>query len=102
MTRRRVGCFLKLDTRSSFARAAGFAADKGSCNSARCCKEFDCIAVVRTAYAAERMGFVRNADRMAAGNTSVDRRAVAADRASCTVVHTELIGTAIPEFELTL
>lgn len=102
MTLSQVGCFLKLDTPRSVACAAGLAVDKRSCNSVSCYKEFDRIAVVRTEYAAARKDFVRKpgADRIAVGNTSVDRTVAAAYMASYTeFVHTKTGYTAFPELE---
>ena len=66
------------------------------------CKVFVRIAVVRTEFAARRKDFAHKSavDRIAAGYTSVDRTAVAAYMANYTeVAHTELNGTAFPEFE---
>lgn len=50
------------------------------------CKALDRIAVVRTAFEAERKGFVRKPgeDRIVVGYTSVGRKAVAAYRAGYT------------------
>ena len=64
----------------------GFGADTGNCTFVSYCKAFDRIAVARTAFAAERKGFVRKPaeNRIVAEYMSVGRKAVAAYRAGYT------------------